>query len=137
MSVNYLKRVLAEWQEFNKAHRKFNEALKEVVNEVEEKPVIVLRVGVVKDDITLTTAKPSRLAELSAQTPATVLKVFGLNFLVCPEGLLSRQEPNENLYPFFYVGGVYVVNAHDDFKDITVEQILNVIEWIADLQKDI
>lgn len=59
---------------------------------------------------------------------------FNILLIVNEEGLLKQLPPNENLYPFFYVGNVLVVGEDgDEFTDLTDKQVQIFEKWRASL----
>ena len=67
----------------------------------------------------------AHLAELDEQ---------GIVLIVNEEGLLNGLEPNENLFPFFFVGDVvFVAVDGEDFVGLNDEQIEFLRGWIGGL----
>lgn len=68
--------------------------------------------------------------------PLYDLKDFDIITLVNEEGLLSGLDPNENLFPFFYVGNVVFVSVDgEDFTPLNDLQVKTVREYLKHLNK--
>lgn len=66
------------------------------------------------------------------------LAKHNINMLCDEEGLLKGLEPNENLYPFFYVGNVVFVGVKgEEFVGLTTVQIAMVRKWVQSLEASI
>lgn len=107
----------------------------------------VVYIGTKKGDITLkeitgetVTERLHGLQELvggyiEPAAPAQLREV-GLEMLVNEEGLLAGLEPNENLWPFFYVGPAVIVSVHDEeFKSVPNAHQCYVAGWLRGLAK--
>lgn len=58
-----------------------------------------------------------------------------IEMLCDEEGLLKHRLPNENLYPFFYVGNIVFVGVDDEnLVGLTDEQESFVREWLNGLE---
>ena len=56
--------------------------------------------------------------------------------LVDEEGLLYGLEPNENLFPFFFVGTCVLVGRdREDFVSLTDEQVSFALGWLKELDE--
>ena len=59
------------------------------------------------------------------------LREKGIELVANEEGLFQDREPNENLYPFFFVGDVVAIGVDgEDFAPLTGEQIQFMLEWL-------
>lgn len=72
------------------------------------------------------------------QTCAPVeLQVENIQMLCDEEGLLKHRVPNENLYPFFFVGNIVFVGVDgEELVGLTNEQETFVREWLKGLTED-
>lgn len=62
------------------------------------------------------------------------LKEHGIQMIVNEEGLLRGLKPNENLFPFFFVGSVLLVNIDgEDFASLTDKQVKFAMKWLTGL----
>lgn len=67
-------------------------------------------------------------------TTLSELEPYGVHLLVNEEGLLAGFDPNENLYPFFFVGNVVFLSVDgEDFASLTDEQHRFVMDWLERL----
>ena len=59
------------------------------------------------------------------------LREKGIEMLCNEEGLLKGLEPNQNLYPFFYVGTcVMVATGAEEFLSLSDQQIDYILTWL-------
>lgn len=66
--------------------------------------------------------------------PVPQLNEMGIKLIVNEEGLLAGLPPNENLWPFFYVGQAFMVGTDgEDFASLTDWQLRFAASWIEDL----
>lgn len=64
------------------------------------------------------------------------LKVMGIEMLCNEEGLLKGLDPNENLYPFFFVGPCIMLGFNgENFTSLTNIQINFIHDWLKFDQK--
>lgn len=62
------------------------------------------------------------------------LRDNGIELVVNADGVLTGLPPNENLWPFFYVGQVFMVgNNGEDLVSLTAKQIAFIKAWLAGL----
>lgn len=67
-------------------------------------------------------------------TPLELRNKF-IEMLCDEEGLLKGKAPNENLFPFFYVGNVVFVGVDgEELVGLTMSQVAFVKEWIDSLE---
>lgn len=67
-------------------------------------------------------------------TTLAELEARNIHLLVNEEGLLMGLDPNENLYPFFFVGNVVFVSTDgDEFASLSDEQHRFVMKWLEEL----
>lgn len=63
------------------------------------------------------------------------LRERGIEMLCNEEGLLRQLDPNENLYPFFYVGQCVLVGVDgEDFASLRYDQMLYATAWLEKLR---
>lgn len=68
-------------------------------------------------------------------TPAE-LRAYGIELLANEEGLLKGLEPNQNLYPFFFVGTLVAVGVSgEEFVSLTPAQMHFLIDWLGKLER--
>ena len=66
--------------------------------------------------------------------PNPQLNEQGIELIVNEEGLLMGLPPNENLWPFFYVGQAFMVGTDgEDFASLTDYQMRFAKEWLENL----
>ena len=100
----------------------------------------VLYLGTKKSDIRVIET-PGMLKDLQKlvggliQPAAPVqLREQGIELLVNEEGMIKNLDPNENLYPFFFVGPAVLVafNGHD-FIGLRDHQLMYLARWLRGL----
>lgn len=63
------------------------------------------------------------------------LREQGLEMLVNEEGVLSGLDPNENLFPFFYVGpAVFVATHGEEFRGLKDHHLIYLARWLRSLK---
>lgn len=64
------------------------------------------------------------------------LRDMGYEMLANEEGLLKGLPPNQNLYPFFFVGNLaFVKVVGEDFEPLTYEDGVKICEWVEGLHE--
>lgn len=67
--------------------------------------------------------------------PMPQLNSRRIELVVNEEGLLAGLPPNENLWPFFYVGQVFMVGTDgEDFVSLTDTQLAYAKGWLKGLE---
>ena len=62
------------------------------------------------------------------------LEEQGIILLANEEGLLTGMEPNENLWPFFYVGPLVAIAVKgEDFTGLNLKQSIFIRVWLDEL----
>lgn len=63
------------------------------------------------------------------------LREQGLEMLVNEEGMLKGLDPNENLYPFFFVGpAVIVATGGEEFTGLKDHNLVYLARWLRGLE---
>lgn len=70
-------------------------------------------------------------------TTVAQLRDHGIVIICNEEGVLQGLDYNINMYPFFFVGDLFLVSTgEEDFESLSAEQIEFIERWIDSLEKE-
>ena len=107
------------------------------------KTINVIRIGTESGDVQIQNI-PNTLEDLQELVGGYIepcapveLRERGIEMLCNEEGLLRQLEPNNNLYPFFYVGQCVLVGIGDeDFVSLSYNQMIYATAWLKKLSNE-